>query len=63
MGTGKGSSELTGCENVLGCSNGEKSRPPRFDNIGIESDGGVAGGDFNVHQLDALGNTSEVEYK
>jgi hypothetical protein len=29
----------------------------------IESNGGVAGCDFNMHQLDAHGNTSEVEDK
>jgi hypothetical protein len=60
---GKESSELTGCENVLGCSNGEKSRPPRFDDIGIESNDGVAGRDLNMHQLDAHGNTSKIERK
>jgi hypothetical protein len=41
--------ELTRRENVLGCSNGKKSRPPRFDDIGIESNGAVAGRDFNMH--------------
>jgi hypothetical protein len=63
MGAGEAENFRTSGQDVLSRRDGEKSGRPRFHDIGSESNGGVAGRDLSLHQLDGHSNTREVEHK